>query len=110
MKDQIHLNVKTVNNIMDSVVQVTTTKKSKVNVLIYLILGFHNLSTIIFSLAQYSSHLNTNYYCERVNNFNAKENGFCEFCARNQELKIQQLRNFQPLNEANFNEESEEYR
>lgn len=37
-------------------------------------------------------------------------NGLCEPCNRNQELKVQQLASFEPENEAYFDEEIEEYR
>lgn len=38
------------------------------------------------------------------------QNGLCDPCNRNQELKVQQLASFEPENENYFDEEIQEYR
>ncbi|KAL7017443.1 hypothetical protein ACKWTF_010382 [Chironomus riparius] len=60
---------------------------------------------------QHYSKLNTNAYCQKSNGDRLSySNGFCEFCTRNQELKIHQLANFRPRCEDNYDEEIEEFR
>lgn len=38
------------------------------------------------------------------------DNGLCDMCNLNQQLKVQQLAHFVPVREENFNEEIEQYR
>lgn len=59
---------------------------------------------------QYHSKLNTNQFCQRKYIGRIPVNGFCEFCTRNQELKVHQLANFRPRYEEKYDEEVEEFR
>lgn len=61
--------------------------------------------------AQHYSKFNANTYCQNIisNKLNST-NGFCEFCSRNQELKVLQLANFRARNEEKYDEEIEEFR
>lgn len=62
-------------------------------------------------IEQHYSKLNTNGFCQKSNvDRLSSSNGFCEFCLRNQELKIHQLANFRPRIEENYDEEVEEFR
>lgn len=63
--------------------------------------------------AQHYSKFNTNSFCQKANEEKLKlpaSNGFCEFCSRNQEIKVLQLANFRPRCEAKYDEEIEEFK
>lgn len=62
--------------------------------------------------AQFSSKFNSNAFCQRTT-ADARlppSNGFCEFCSRNQEIKVIQLANFRPRCESTYDQEIEEFR
>ncbi|KAG5673103.1 hypothetical protein PVAND_003177 [Polypedilum vanderplanki] len=64
--------------------------------------------------AQFSSKLNNISYCQRTNQDErmrlSASNGFCEFCSRNQEIKVIQLANFRPRCESTYDQEIEEFK
>ncbi|XP_034242818.1 uncharacterized protein LOC117646157 [Thrips palmi] len=61
--------------------------------------------------AQYDSSLNGRLsFCFKPQPYNkSPQNGFCQDCNRNQELKVAQLASFQPINPDNFDQEIDNF-
>lgn len=62
---------------------------------------------------QLKLNLKTTTYCQRIDQrllLTNGNNGLCETCNRNQEMKVIQLANFKPRCELNYEEEIEEYK
>lgn len=61
---------------------------------------------------QHYSKLNASKkgFCQKTESRLPQVNGLCEPCNRNQEMKVIQLANFKPRNEAEYDEEIEDYR
>uniref|UniRef100_A0A1B6GQU4 Ima1 N-terminal domain-containing protein n=1 Tax=Cuerna arida TaxID=1464854 RepID=A0A1B6GQU4_9HEMI len=58
---------------------------------------------------QFNEKLNFGSWCTRTKKNPAPQNGLCQFCNINLELKVQQLSQFIPINNDNFDEEVQQY-